>query len=168
MATQRLGRKQGTPGILFALAAFEGLSLLLGPSSSRATTTEYIVTDRYSGLAISGFDPVAYFTDHAPRLGKGEFEYRYAGVVWRFHNEGNRAAFAADPEVYAPRFGGYDAIDVARGAAVPGNPLLWTVKKKRLYLFYTRANQLAFARNADRVIAAATKHWPSVQLTLSP
>ncbi|MGH6768171.1 MAG: YHS domain-containing (seleno)protein [Xanthobacteraceae bacterium] len=144
------------------------LGWLVGPPSGNAATTEYIVTDRYSGLAISGFDPVAYFTDGVPALGRGEFEHRHGGVVWRFRNAGNRAAFAANPEIYAPRFGGYDAVGVARGAAVPGDPRQWIVSGERLYLFHGPENQAVFAKNADGVIAVADKLWPSVQLTLSP
>ena len=93
---------------------------LAGPIG--AATTERIVVDRNSGLAISGFDPVAYFTDAKPLPGKGEYEQAVAGAVWRFRSAGNRAAFKADPDVYMPRFGGYDPVGVARGVAVPGNP----------------------------------------------
>ena len=103
----------------------------------RAATTEQIVVDRHSGLAISGFDPVAYFIDGTAVPGKDEFEHTFAGVVWRFRNEGNRAAFVADPELYMPRFGGYDPVAVARGVAVPGDPRLWLMSDERLYLFYS-------------------------------
>ena len=54
----------------------------------RAATTERIVVDRHTGLAIYGVDPVAYFTDRKPIVGKPEFEHRHAGVIWRFDNEG--------------------------------------------------------------------------------
>ncbi len=87
-----------------------------------AATTERIVSDPGSGLAIGGFDPVAYFTDAAPRLGSSDFELSFAGVVWRFRNEGNRAAFIANPEVYMPRFGGYDPVAVAAAPAPPATP----------------------------------------------
>src|SRR6266852_5807751 len=74
----------------------------------RAATTEWVVTNRYTGLAIDGFDPVAYFVEAAPKEGRAELEFRSGGATWRFLNEGNRSAFAAAPEVYTPRFGGYD------------------------------------------------------------
>ena len=83
-----------------------------GPSRVEAATGELVVVDRHTGLAISGFDPVAYFID-TPSPGRGEFEATFAGAVWRFRNAGNRAAFVADPEVYMPRFGGYDPVAVA-------------------------------------------------------
>src|SRR5262249_55397608 len=58
------------------------------------------------GSSISGFDPVAYFTERAALPGKGSFERAVACGVWRFSNKGNHAAFAADPDDYMPRFGG--------------------------------------------------------------
>ena len=70
------------------------------------------------------------------------------GAVWRFRNEGNRAAFADHPEVYMPRFGGYDPVAVARGVAVPGHPLFWAVAGERLYLFYSAEARAAFRRRS--------------------
>src|SRR5580692_1174299 len=90
-------------GLVLAAAVAVGLGLA-GPIG--AATTERIVVDRNSGLAISGFDPVAYFTDAQALQGKGEFEQTVAGAVWRFRSAGNSAAFMADPDVYMPRFGG--------------------------------------------------------------
>jgi len=134
----------------------------------RAVTGERIVIDRFSGLAISGFDPVAYFTDGAALPGKGAFEQVVAGAPWRFRNAGNQAAFAADPEVYMPRFGGYDPLGVARGVAVPGNPQLWLVRGERLYLFYTPEARDQFAGDPDRTIDAAELQWPAVRRQLVP
>jgi hypothetical protein len=139
----------------------------LGLSVS-AAASEMVVADRRTGIAINGYDPVAYFTDGAPALGHGDFEYAFAGAVWRFRNEGNRGAFVADPEIYMPRFGGYDPIGVARGVAVPGDPRRWGIAGKRLYLFYTIDNKDIFLAGRQRTIAAADRNWPSVQLTLAP
>jgi hypothetical protein len=136
-----------------------------GPAG--AATTERVVVDRYSGLAISGFDPVAYFTDGRALAGKGEFEQPLAGAVWRFRNPGNRAAFMAHPNVYMPRFGGYDPVGVARGVAVPGNPQLWIVSGERLYLFYSAEDRETFANDPAGLIAAAEGAWPSIEATLA-
>src|SRR5262249_13416937 len=86
--------------------------------ASRAATTELVVSDQHTGVALYGFDPVAYFVDGRARQGSAKFEWRYAGVVWRFRNEGNRAAFIDRPADYLPRFGGYDPLAVARGVPV--------------------------------------------------
>jgi hypothetical protein len=133
-----------------------------------AATTELLVIDRNSGLAIHGFDPVAYFTDRAPLLGKGEFEHRHAGAVWRFRNPGNLGAFAADPVVYMPRFGGYDPVGVGRGVATAGDPRIWMIVGERLYLFHAPENKAAFAANSEQAAAAADEAWPAVQRTLAP
>ena len=133
-----------------------------------AATTERVVSDPASGLAIGGFDSVAYFTDAAPRLGNSDFELSFAGVVWRFRNEGNRAAFIANPDVYMPRFGGYDPVAVARGASAPGHAELWAIAGERLYLFYSAAARDAFAGDPGSAIGAAERVWPAVLRKLPP
>ncbi len=127
-----------------------------------------IVTDYNSGLAIYGFDPVAYFVDGAATPGHGEFEYRLGGVVWRFRNAGNRTAFIADPEVYRPRYGGYDPVAVARGVAAAGDPRLWLVVGEHLYLFRDKEALRAFAADSEGIVAAADRSWPQVLSTLAP
>jgi YHS domain-containing protein len=141
---------------------------LLPARQALGQTTEYVVVDRHTGLAILGFDPVAYFTDGAPRLGKPEFEYPYAGTTWRFANEGNMAAFIADPDIYMPRFGGYDPVDVARGVGVASDPRQWAIVERRLYLFARREARESFLRDTSQVIATSSRMWPAVQRTLSP
>ena len=133
-----------------------------------AATTERVVSDLLTGLAMNGIDPVAYFTDAAPVYGRPEQEYRYAGVIWRFRNEGNKAAFIANPEVYMPRYGGYDPIAVGRAVAVPGNPLLWVVVGERLYLFYSEEARARFIANPDEAILHADNKWPTVISGLVP
>jgi hypothetical protein len=152
-------------GLVLVAGVAAGLSLA---GSVAAATTERVVVDRNSGLAISGFDPVAYFTDAQALLGKGEYEQEFAGAVWRFRNAGNRAAFIADPNVYMPRFGGYDPVDVARGVAVAGNPLLWIIRGERLYLFYAAETRDEFVDDSGRIIATADSAWPSVSGMLVP
>lgn len=123
--------------------------------------------DHHTGLAIGGFDPVAYFVDAKPLAGRPDLELRVAGAVWRFRNEGNRAAFAADPGVYLPRFGGHDPISV-RGGSAHGHPELWMIFGGRLYLFYSAAARAAFAAEPDQAVEAAVRRWPEVLRTLTP
>jgi hypothetical protein len=152
-------------GPWLAVLVAAGLSLA-GPSE--ATTTERVVVDHNSGLAISGFDPVAYFTDAKALPGKGEFEQAVDGAVWRFRSLGNRAAFKADPTVYMPRFGGYDPVGLARGVAVPGNPRLWVISAERLYLFYSEQTRAEFADDSGRTIASADSAWTYIRRKLVP
>ena len=125
------------------------------------------MVDQHTGLALYGIDPVAYFTDSKPVAGRPDFEYSHAGAVWRFQNEGNRAAFAADPDVYMPRYGGYDPVGIGRGLATPGFPALWVVYDERLYLFYTAEARRAFIANPVSVTAAASARWALVKSELA-
>ena len=143
-------------------ASLSGLSLgvqALPEFAARAATTERVVVNRYSGLAIEGFDPVAYFTDARPVLGLPELEASQAGAVWRFRNASNRAAFVAHPDIYGPQFGGYDPLDLARGVAFAGNPRFWLVSGQRLYLFGREQSRDAFAADPD---ARAARGQPAL------
>jgi len=168
MTTARRKRKQYRAGLAFGarLLACIGLFFIFGPSSRAAA--ERIVVDWHSGLAIAGYDPVAFFTDGKPMAGRAELELRYGGVVWRFTNVGNRAAFAARPDVYMPQYGGYDPLGVARGVAVAGNPFVWLIVDERLFLFYNTARRDSFAADPDRVIGSANRKWPELLRALTP
>jgi len=146
-----------------------GMVVALAISMSyRAGAVQNIVVNPETGLAISGFDPVAYFTDAAPKFGQPNFELWYAGVIWRFRNEGNRAEFSEHPDVYMPRFGGYDPVAIARGVSVAGHPEIWLVAGQRLYLFYDDKARVAFAAQPERFIEAAERKWTAVQRTIAP
>ena len=138
-----------------------------GSGAALAATTERIVTNRYSGLAIEGLDPVSYFVDGRPEKGSPEFEVAQGGAVWRFCNEGNRASFVAHPEVYGPQFGGYDPVDLARGITVAGNPLFWFIAGSRLYLFGREENRDAFVANPAPYVKEATSRWPALEEQLA-
>ena len=163
-------RKDGLSRVAFlpAMVLLTLLTAIAQPISSVASTTEHIVVDPMTGLAISGFDPVAYFSLGVARQGSGALELPYGGAIWRFRNIGNRAAFAAHPEVYMPRFGGYDPIALGRGIALPGHPLIWLVYRERLYLFGQDANRRVFMEHPERAVVAADLGWRRVEQTLVP
>ena len=150
----------------FALLAgfFVNLGLDL---TVRAATTERVVVNRYSGLAIEGFDPVAYFTDSEATPGVADFEAAESGAVWRFRNEGNRASFVAHPEIYGPQFGGYDPVDLGRGVTYAGNPRFWVVSGQRLYLFGREENRDAFSAEPARFLKDAGARWPAIEQNLA-
>ena len=151
-----------------AFALLAGVLAAFGAGlEAKAATTERVVVNRYSGLAIEGFDPVAYFTDSLARPGIADFEASEAGAVWRFRNEGNRASFVAHPEVYGPQFGGYDPVDLGRGVTYAGNPRFWLLVSQRLYLFGREENRDAFAAEPARFLKDATARWPALELGLA-
>jgi YHS domain-containing protein len=156
-------RKALAAAALLAAALAAGFA---GRAMAQGAPDERTVTNPNSGLGLSGFDPVAYFTDSMPRMGKPQLEFMKSGAVWRFVNEGNRSAFVDHPAVYMPRFGGYDPVAIARGTSVPGHPLFWSVTAGRLYLFYDEAARTAFAADPGRYIETAERKWPDVARTL--
>jgi hypothetical protein len=114
-----------------------------------------VAVDWRTGLAIHGVDPVAYFSERRVVEGQGAFELRHAGAVWRFANEGNRAAFAARPDVYMPAFGGNDPVALARGVTLPGNPRVWLLLGRKVYLFHTLEARAAFLADPQGALARA-------------
>jgi hypothetical protein len=161
---ERNGWRMGNAfiALLCGVAAMAGLAI-----AARASTTERVVADRHTGLAIGGFDPVSYFTDARPMAGQPGFEASEAGVIWRFRNEGNRAFFLANPEIYSPQFGGYDPTDVARGIAFAGNPRFWLISGQRLFLFGRTETRDAFAADPARFAREAKQRWPGLRETLA-
>jgi hypothetical protein len=149
-------------------AALGSAVVLVTPAAPPAATTERVVSDPNTGLAISGIDPVAYFTDRRPLAGLPKHEVRYAGTIWRFRNAGNQAAFVANPEVYMPRYGGYDPIAIGRGLALAGNPLLWRIADQHLYLFFNDEARARFMADPGEAVVLADEKWPSVASTLVP
>ena len=88
--------------------------------------------------------------------------------MWRFRNAGNRAAFAAHPDVYMPQFGGYDPVVLARGVTMPGHPGLWLIVGDRLYLFHTQEARDAFAADPAVATDMAQANWRALRPTLVP
>jgi len=165
--TVRRQQRKPWPGLI--LRVFLGIAAGFGlstPWELQAATDNQLAVNQETGLAISGFDPVAYFTDSKAEFGRPEIELNLDGVVWRFTNEGNRGAFAEHPEVYAPRFGGYDPVAIGGDRSVQGHPLIWVVVGQRLYLFYSEKSRAAFLADAGRIIDAAERKWPGVARTL--
>lgn len=152
-------------GLLVCLLS--GISLACSGLPAAAATTERVVVNRFTGVAIEGFDPVAYFVDGRAVRGTAEFEANLWGAVWRFRNEGNRASFLAYPEIYGPQFGGYDPADIARGVTIAGNPRFFAIVAQRLYLFSRETNRDVFAADPERFLYEVGKRWPALQEQLS-
>ena len=161
---ERYGWRLGMAAFGLIASFFVAFSL---DFAAQAATTERVVVNRYSGLAIEGFDPVAYFTESQAARGLPDFEAREAGAVWRFRNEGNRASFVAHPEIYGPQFGGYDPVDLGRGVTYAGSPRFWAIADQRLYLFGREENRDAFTTNPARFLKDATVRWPALEQGLA-
>lgn len=125
-----------------------------------------MLADPTTGIALGGYDPVLYFLDDRPGLGNDRFQTDWGGTTWWFRNEGDRAAFTAAPEVYAPLFGGRCAFAVARGWPTEGSPLFHLVWRGRLLLFADAVARVAFLSDPDRLLAEAERRWPGLAAEL--
>lgn len=152
---------------VLAAAMAVWVAIVAGAAAGGAAT-ERIVGDWRTGLALYGFDPVAYFVESRALPGRADLEYSHGGMTWRFRNEGNLNAFKRDPDVYAPEFGGYDPLSVSRGVTTPGHPEFWLVFRNRLMLFQSGESRAAFLASAERVTALAESKWPEVLARLTP
>jgi len=115
-----------------------------------------------SGLAVSGYDAVAYFTEGRPVEGSDDFTVEYDGAVWRFASAENREAFASDPAKYAPQYGGYCAWAVSQGYTASTDPEAWKIVDGKLYLNYSQSVQQKWAQDIPANITAGDANWPKV------
>ena len=109
--------------------------------------------------AIRGYDPVAYFTDGRPVKGSSAITVTHNDGVYHFASEKNRALFEADPERYAPQYGGYCAYAMSRGFVVASDPQAWTIYNDKLYLNYSLPVRKTWLKKKDEYIAKADKNW---------
>src|SRR5512135_2769630 len=93
--------------------------------------------DKTGGVAIRGYDPVAYFTESKPVEGSKQFTFEWQGATWRFASAANRDLFAKTPEKYAPQYGGYCAYAVSQGHTATIDPQRWRIVDGKLYLNYS-------------------------------
>lgn len=115
-----------------------------------------------NGVAIRGYDPVAYFTQGKPVKGDASFTLDHGGARWHFSSDANRQLFQADPAKYAPAYGGYCAYGVASGYLVKIEPEAWTIRDGKLYLNYDVSVQKEWAKDPAGFIKKADVNWPGL------
>lgn len=111
--------------------------------------------------ALRGYDPVAYFVAGEPVRGKPEFSSEWQGATYYFASADNRDRFRAQPEAYAPQYGGYCAYAVSQGYTAPTDPQAWKIVDDKLYLNYSTGVQQLWQKDVPGHIRAADMHWPS-------
>lgn len=139
-------------------SAFLAFLLLSAPVAAK----DPVYTGTLSNLAVSGYDPVAYFTEGKPVEGSAAFEHKWKGATWRFANAKNLEAFKTDPAAYAPQYGGYCAWAVSQGYTASADPSAWRIVGKKLYLNYNREVQQNWEKDAAGNIVKADGNWPKV------
>jgi YHS domain-containing protein len=121
-----------------------------------------VYTGLLSRVAVSGYDPVAYFTDGRPVRGTAEHRTTYRGFEYRFASAEHLAAFRASPERYLPQYGGYCAWAVSQGYTASADPTNWRIVDGKLYLNYNDEVQQRWVQDIPGHIRRANANWPNV------
>ncbi len=136
------------------------LPLLCLIASGAMAADEVFVAD---AVAIRGYDPVAYFTEGAPVKGEPQFRQEWNGATWHFANRENLERFQADPERYAPQFGGFCAFGMSRGYKVGTDPAAFTIHEGKLYLNYSLPVRATWLKDTDAYIDKADANWATLE-----
>lgn len=138
------------------------LSLLFALATLTAVAQKPEVFSTKEG-AIQGYDPVAFFKEGKPVIGKKELTYLYKDATWHFSTQENLNAFISDPERFAPQYGGYCAYGTASGHKSPTQPETWTIVDNKLYFNYNKDVQKLWNKDQKGLIGKANKNWPTVK-----
>jgi YHS domain-containing protein len=136
------------------------LSLLIAGATSAGAPIAAVNTAH--GLAIKGYDSVAYFTVGKPTRGTADFSTTYQGVVYRFVSAENRGRFIAEPEKFVPQYGGYCAYAISWNLIADIDPEDWAIVGDKLYLNNGFIAQTLWSLDKSGNIARGDRNWPSV------
>lgn len=125
-------------------------------------STAAVNTDQ-QGVALHGYDAVAYFTAGAPAKGSASFTTIYDGARYYFASAENLKKFQANPSAYAPQFGGFCAMGVALHKKLDGDPIVWKIVDGKLYLNVNKDVQVAWQRDIPGNLAKANGEWPEIK-----
>lgn len=144
------------------LAVVATLAVLILAATAVRATEPTVFTGIVKGVALGGYDAVAYFTDGTAVQGRQDLTVEHNGAVWRFATETNRNAFNADPTKYAPQYGGYCAWAVASGYTAKGDPKVWKIVNGKLYLNFNASVQKDWEKDIAGNVKKADANWPRV------
>ena len=132
-----------------------------------AFADESVNTGYFGGVAIMGYDPVAYFTDSKAVKGSEQYSYDWLGTPWLFASREHKEMFESDPIKYAPQYGGYCAGEVALGSVtIDIDPEAFKIIDGKLYLIYDKPHADDFAAHASNNIPTADTNWPKIKAKL--
>jgi len=115
-----------------------------------------------SGVAIQGYDPVAFFTEHKPVHGVPQFQSEYNGAKYLFASADDKTAFDKEPAKYEPQFGGYCAYGVSRGSRAPVKIEAWQIVNHRLLMQYDLDIKGEFNKDQQGTLKKADQNWPGL------
>ena len=126
---------------------------------ARAETPPVAAVNAADGIALKGYDAVAYFTTGEPTPGVDEYTHRWKGVTYRFASAENLELFKTAPERYVPQYGGYCAYAMSINRIADIDPARWAIVQGKLYLNNNRASYALWALSKSGNIAAADRNW---------
>lgn len=121
------------------------------------------ISTNWRGIAIDGYDPVSYHTLGEAQQGDADISYEWKDATWRFASEEHKKLFVANPEKYAPAYGGHCANGLATDHKVDGNPELWRMIDGKVYLFFAPRGRKRWASNTDQWIQDANATWAKLK-----
>ncbi|MFA3791329.1 YHS domain-containing (seleno)protein [Aliiglaciecola sp. SL4] len=127
-----------------------------------ANASDPIETGFFNNYAIYGYDTVAYFTQNKAVKGNKQISYDWRGAQWHFSTEEHKAMFVANPEKFAPQYGGYCAYAMADGNLVGIDEEAFTIVNNKLYLNYSISVMKKWLENRDEYIRKADAQYPLV------
>src|SRR5271156_3724314 len=147
---------------------FVSLAAAVALLTAAAVTTPAIaagpeVNVTITGLALRGYDPVAYFTDGKPVIGDYTITTQHDGATYRFASEDHKALFLKDPTKYLPEYGGFCAYGTAKGVKVDGDPTVWKIVDNKLYLNLAPAVATRWDQDISGYIKTADEKWKVVK-----
>ena len=117
----------------------------------------------HSTPGLSGYDPVAYFTDGKPVRGSGYHVAAHEGITYAFANADHKKLFIANPKQYLPAFGSYCAYGVAVGKKFVADPEVWKVVEGTLYLNLDKGIQEKWQKDIPGHIKKADANWSEIK-----
>ena len=137
-------------------------AIMLLSASTFGFAGELVNVSGASKTAVSGYDPVAFFTDSKPVHGSPSISTRYKGATYLFAAEEHKKLFTSTPEKYLPQYGGFCAYGVGRGKLVEVDINTWQVRDGKLYLNLSPDVLKKFNADIEGNLAKAEKNWPGL------
>jgi len=115
------------------------------------------------GVAVQGYDVVAYQTVGAPTKGSADFSAKHEGATYHFSSAAHRDLFSANPAKYVPAFGGFCAMGVALEKKLDGDPTAWKLVDGKLHLNVNKDVQKKWLEDVPGHVKQATLSWPGIK-----
>jgi YHS domain-containing protein len=138
------------------------VALLLCSAVAAFAAGKQLVNVDSNGVALQGYDPVAFFTDHKPVQGNSQFQSQYGGAKYYFASAEHKQLFDKEPSKYEPQFGGYCAYGTSQGHTAPIKIDAWQIVDGRLLMQYDRDVKDEFNKDQAGNLKKADQNWPGL------